>query len=43
MSALPKAARRPRPTIGLAALMRLAYAGESLQPVWDQLAARVTD
>ncbi len=43
MNALPKAARRPRPTIGLAALMRLAYAGESLQPVWDQLAARVTD
>ena len=35
-------ARRPCPTIGLAALMRLAYAGESLQPVWDQLAARVT-
>ena len=35
-------ARRPCPTIGLAALMRQAYAGESLQPVWDQLAARVT-
>jgi len=31
----------PRSTIGLATLMRLAYAGESLQPVWDRLAARV--
>ena len=41
MDAVPDARRRC-PTIGLAALMRLAYAGESLQPVWDQLAARVT-
>ncbi len=40
MTVVPDA-RRPCPTIGLAALMRLAYAGESLQPVWDQLAARV--
>ncbi len=31
----------PCSTIGLAALMRLAYAGESLQPVWNRLAARV--
>jgi len=31
----------PRPTIGLATLMRLAYAGESLQPVWNNLIARV--
>jgi len=43
MTVFSDAARRPCPTIGLAALMRLAYAGESLQPVWDQLAARVAD
>ncbi len=41
MNAIPGALRRPYPTIGLAALMRQAYAGESLQPVWDQLAARL--
>lgn len=42
MNALANPAKRPCSTIGLAALMRLAYAGESLQPVWDHLVARVT-
>lgn len=42
MNAPPNAAKRPCSTIGLAALMRLAYAGESLQPIWDHLVARVT-
>ena len=41
MDVLPDSARRPCPTVGLAALMRLAYAGESLQPAWDQLVVRV--
>lgn len=42
MNVLANPAKPPRSTIGLAALMRLAYAGESLQPIWDHLVARVT-
>ena len=42
MNALANPVKRPCSTIGLAALMRLAYAGEGLQPVWDHLVARVT-